>query len=50
MNKPNIPNPELEESVAEPKDEIFKSRLEIEEPDLEKIAGGSKVNYCSIVV
>ena len=49
MKKPDILNPELEDSVTEPKLEQFKSRIEISEKDVEQVAGG--VNpYCSVVL
>ena len=41
MNKPDILNPELENSVTEPKQEQFKSRIEITEKDVEQVTGGA---------
>ena len=48
MKKPDILNPELEASVTEPKQEQFKSRLEVTDQDAEQVAGGV-TPYCSVV-
>ena len=49
MKKPDILNPELEDSVTEPKQEQFKSRLEVTDQDAEQVAGGV-TPYCSVVL
>ena len=41
MKKPDILNPELENSVTEPKENKFDSKLDITDLDAEQITGGS---------
>ena len=47
MKKPDILNPELENSVTEPKQEQFKSRLDITDLDAEQITGGCIKVLCT---
>ena len=48
MKKPDILKPEIEESVTEPEQEQFQSRLEVTETDTEQVAGGN--TRCGIYV
>ena len=48
MKKPDILNPELEDSVTEPKHEQFQSCLEVTDTDAEQVAGGN--TRCGIYV
>ena len=41
VKEPEILKSELDTSATEPQEEAFKSRLEIDELDLEKITGGA---------
>ena len=41
VKKPEILKSELDTSATEPQEEAFKSRLEIDELDLEKVTGGA---------
>ena len=41
VKKPDILKSELDTSATEPQEKSFKSRLEIEELDLEKVTGGA---------
>ena len=41
MKKPDILNPELEASVTEPKEDEFKSKLDITDLDAEQVTGGA---------
>ena len=49
VKKPEILKSELDTSATEPQEEAFKARLEIDELDLEKVAGGV-TPYCSVVL
>ena len=49
VKKPDILKSELDTSATEPQEEAFKARLEIDELDLEKVAGGV-TPYCSVVL
>ena len=49
VKKPDILKSELDTSATEPQEEAFKSRLEIDELDLEKVTGGV-TPYCSVVL
>ena len=50
MKKPDILKPEIEESVTEPKQEQFKSRLEVTDTDAEQVAGGSIKVLCTAYI
>ena len=41
MKKPDILKSELDTSATEPQEEAFKSKLEIDNLDLNKVAGGA---------
>ena len=50
MKKPDILNPELENSVTEPKEDEFKSKLELSDLDAEQVTGGTVQKTCLIVL
>ena len=50
MKKPEILKSELDTSATEPQEEAFKTRLEIDELDIEKVAGGSIKVLCTAYI
>ena len=50
MKKPDILNQKPENSVTEPKEDEFKSKLDISDLDAEQITGGTVQKNCVIVL